>query len=267
MLTRYSIDVWYCKNCEIALGSRPELPVLSYDGPADKRKKHHQAKSKNQKKTSTADGPSSAAERPAVKIKFSSKGIKSPAFAAALVPKPPQLARFRSVYSDILPEEREHGSDYYHLSDPQRCTIDQWKDAIMRSEMLKTGNAAFLKRNNLTVPLGMDEETYCGGVQIERFMGCMTEGGWIIELKDQEVINKDLSVVMKMIDDRVQVKLDAEGYKDVPYQEPGAKIKFIKRGGGAGRQAAGGGQGDDSSGDDPESSGSEDEQDVGPLMD
>ncbi|KAI9845913.1 MAG: hypothetical protein M1837_004449 [Sclerophora amabilis] len=137
----------------------------------------------------------------------------------------PTLKPFQRLYSSILPETRDHHTGYFTLSSPQQAALAKWKDSIMRREMLENeNNVTLLAANNLLLNYDTSNgDTYLGNLDTASdgpVRGFMEMGGALVELSSAEVRDRDLSTVMQMLDERVQVELDKEGF--VPSQAPKA---------------------------------------------
>ncbi|KAI9753445.1 MAG: hypothetical protein M4579_005165 [Chaenotheca gracillima] len=174
-------------------------------------------------------------------------------------PRKPDLTPFQRLYSNIIPEERNHASEYYYLSPPQLAALWKWKDVIKRREVFENPqNEAFLRRNGLL--MGYDPELYLDDGEM---LGAMEIGGLIIALTDAEVRDRDLSVVMGLVDTRAQVELDKEGWVPQPAPKKARKISLVLRVSmGANTPSPSAAVPAGSSGDE-DTSGSDDEEDLG----
>ncbi|KAI9701200.1 MAG: hypothetical protein M1836_001869 [Candelina mexicana] len=142
----------------------------------------------------------------------------SPATAAStLSPFANDLSSF------IYPETRAHSSGYYTLSPPQLFALQKWKSTVARQQMFENPtNRAFLTRNNLIHKY--DESNPDAPLEAVNkaedapTRGAMKIGGLVVEVSAKEVRNKQLSEVMKSVDERVGRELDRLGYVDKPYK-------------------------------------------------
>ena len=137
------------------------------------------------------------------------------------------LTAFQRIYSFIQPELREHGSGYYQLNAPRIIALSKWKDVIMRIQMFEDEkNRAFMERNGLHWKYNLaDPEAWVN--QSEHILGAMDIGGLVVEVTTAEVICQDLSTVLAIVDGRVQVELDIQGWLDGPYVKPKPSVKLI----------------------------------------
>ncbi|MCZ6914771.1 MAG: hypothetical protein O7C59_10190, partial [Rickettsia endosymbiont of Ixodes persulcatus] len=125
--------------------------------------------------------------------------------------------------SFIHPELRAHSSGYYTLSAPQLFALNKWKTTLTRQQMFDNPrNRAFLATNSLLYK--HDENN--ADAPLEDIIkaedapvrGVMEIGGLVVEVSADEVRNRELSAVLKGVDERVEREFRRLGYVDKPYK-------------------------------------------------
>ncbi|KAI9818622.1 MAG: hypothetical protein M1832_004395 [Thelocarpon impressellum] len=140
----------------------------------------------------------------------------------------PILSPFQRAYSRIGPEERPHGSEYFRLPPPYQALLLQWKEVIMRAEMLEDErNKAFMEAHDLHWQYDDADDGWLAG--IDRYKGSMDVGGLFVELELADIKGKDLSPIMALLDERVLVELRRLRYVDKAYVEPPKKAEMPTR--------------------------------------